>query len=312
MNIVLLDASTLGEVTSIEKFQHLGNFISYSNTAYAETIQRIAGAEIIITNKVVIDQAIMEQSPDLKLICVAATGMNNVDLEYAKQKGIQVKNVTGYSTDSVAQQTFAMILSLVNHVHYYTRYVQQGQYSKSKIFTLVDNPVYELKNKTLGIIGLGSIGRRVAEIASVFGMKIIYHSCSGVIRKEKYPSLALHELLSQSDIVTIHSPLNDKTKHLIKLHELKQMKNSAILINAGRGGIVKEEDLVEALNNKFIAAASLDVFEYEPLPVNSPLLKIHEPDQLLLFPHTAWSSVEAREALVNGILCNIENYLHQQ
>lgn len=309
MKIVLLDASTLGDLEVINELERFGDFVSYQTTTCHQTVERIIDAEIIITNKVVIDAQVMEQCKSLKLICVAATGMNNIDLEYAKQKGIEVKNVSGYSTESVAQQTFAMLLSLTNHVNYYSNYVQSGTYSQSSIFTLVDNPIFELNNKTLGIIGMGTIGRRVASIAKAFGMKVIYYSASGVERNEDFQNVDFDTLLAQSDVLTIHAPLTEKTYNIIDYKAISKMKTTAILLNAGRGGIVNENDLVNALNNNLIKAAGLDVFEKEPLGIDSHLLKINNPEKLLMFPHIAWASVEARNTLVNGIIKNIETYI---
>lgn len=308
MKIVLLDASTLGDLEVINELERFGDFVSYPTTSCHQTVERIIDAEIIITNKVVIDAQVMEHCKSLKLICVAATGMNNIDLEYAKQKGIEVKNVSGYSTESVAQQTFAMLLSLTNHVNYYSNYVQLGTYSQSSIFTLVNNPIFELNNKTLGIIGMGTIGRRVAKIAQAFGMKVMYYSASGVERKEEFQKVDFDTLLSQSDVVSIHAPLTEKTKNIIDYKAISKMKSTAILLNAGRGGIVNENDLVNALNNNLIKAAGLDVFEKEPLSIDSHLLKINNPEKLLMFPHIAWASVEARNTLVKGIINNIETY----
>jgi len=309
MKIVLLDASTLGDLEVINELKRFGDFVSYQTTTCHQTVERIIDAEIIITNKVVIDAQVMEQCKSLKLICVAATGMNNIDLEFAKKNGIEVKNVSGYSTESVAQQTFSMLLSLTNHVNYYSNYVQSGNYSQSSIFTLVDKPIFELNNKTLGIIGMGTIGRRVAKIAQAFGMKVIYYSASGVERKEEFHKVDFDTLLAQSDVLTIHAPLTDKTKNIIDYKAISKMKTTAILLNAGRGGIVNENDLVNALNENLIKAAGLDVFEKEPLSIDSHLLKINNPEKLLMFPHIAWASVEARNTLVKVIIKNIESFL---
>lgn len=312
MKIVLLDADTLGDVKSIDRLKLMGEFYSYSTTSADELNERVKDAEIIITNKVIINYDTIVNSPSLKLICVAATGMNNIDLEAAKNNNVLVKNVSGYSTESVAQQTFAMLLSITNHVHYFVNHVQRLAYSKGKIFTLVDNPIYELKGKVLGIIGLGDIGRRVAEIASVFGLKVVYYSTSGIDRSATYERVDLNELLEISDIISIHAPLNDKTNNLININTLSRMKSSVILLNNGRGGIVNEQDLVQALNENIILAAGLDVFTEEPLSIDSQLLKFKNSERLLLFPHIAWSSVEARESLINGVIANIEHYQKQK
>ena len=308
-NIVILDRDTLGEIESINHFSEYGSFTSYKITSPAETIERIKDAEIIITNKVVIGKKEMDAAPALKLICVAATGTNNIDLEYAAKKGIQVKNVKGYSTESVAQQTFAMILNLVNHVSYYHDYVASGKYSKGTIFTHLDKPVYELKGKVMGIIGMGNIGQRVAQLAQAFGMKVIYYSTSGKNQQPGYKSVGLDELLSSSDIISIHAPLNAATDSLLNYAAMSKMKPTAYLLNNGRGGIVVEEDLMEILMEDKIRGAALDVFAKEPLASDSSLLDIKNSDRLLLFPHTAWSSVEARTTLVEGIHDNIRTFI---
>lgn len=310
MKIVLLDADTLGEIVLLEKLNTFGDFIAYGNTMPEEVVGRIESAEVIITIKVKINKEIMDESPFLKLICVAATGMNNIDLEYAQLKGILVKNVSGYSTQSVAQQTFAMLLTITNHVNYYYNYVQKGDYSKGNIFTHVDNPIYELKDKVLGIIGLGQIGRSVASIAEAFGMKVVYASISGVSREEKFEKVSFMELLKMSDVISIHAPLTEQTTQLIQFKEMQLMKPSAILLNLGRGNIVHELDLVKALNENVLFAAALDVFENEPIHQNSPLLTIDNPEKLLLTPHVAWSSVEAREKLMEGIINNIKLFIN--
>jgi lactate dehydrogenase-like 2-hydroxyacid dehydrogenase len=309
MNIVLLDHDTLGEIESINRFKEYGEFKSYPTTSSTEVLSRIANAEIVITNKVVIGQREMDAAKELKLICVAATGTNNIDLDYAAKKGIQVKNVKGYSTESVAQQTFAMILHLANHVSYYHDYVASGKYSKGTIFTHLDKPVFELNGKVMGIIGMGTIGQRVAQIAQAFGMKVIYYSTSGKNQQAGYKSVSLDELLSTSDVVSIHAPLNPATDSLLNYEAMSKMKPTAYLVNNGRGGIVVEEDLMEILMEDKIRGAALDVFAKEPLSADSSLLDIKNSDRLLLFPHTAWSSVEARTTLVEGIHENIRSFI---
>lgn len=305
LNIVFLDASTIGKVNAIEKIASMGNYKSYELTSPEERIGRILGNQVVITNKVIIDKDIIDACPELKLICISATGMNNVNLEYAKEKGIQVKNVAGYSTESVAQSTFAMLLYLVNKTRYFDEYVKSGDYSKSPVFTHHGRTFSELKGKQFGIIGLGTIGKRVAEIALVFGAKVVYFSTSGQNMSNVYPHLKLEELIKTSDFISIHCPLNDKTENLIGYEQLKTMKRSAILINAGRGKIVNEVDLARALNENLIEAAGLDVLEKEPINANNPLLRIANSEKLLITPHIAWISQEAREELVEGIYRNI-------
>jgi lactate dehydrogenase-like 2-hydroxyacid dehydrogenase len=305
MKIVMLDADTLGEVKNMAILYTLGDYVQYDNSSYDQVLGRIKEADIVITNKVVLDKYLIDNALSLKLICVAATGVNNIDLIAAHKKGVLVKNVSGYAAQSVAQQTFTMILSLTSHLYHYYNHVQSGRYSQGDIFTLVDQPIASLSGKVLGIIGLGAIGRSVAAIAKSFGMQIIYYSTSGIVRPEDYECVSLSELLLRSDVVSIHAPLNEDTKHLIGLAEMKKMKSSAILLNLGRGGIVVEADLVKALNNNVIYAAGLDVYAHEPLLESSELLTICNPDKLLLLPHIAWSTTTAREKLVEGIIENI-------
>ncbi len=310
MKIVFLDAKTVGEDIDLSIFKDFGEFIAYPTTKREETIDRVKDADIVITNKVIIDKEVIDNAPNLKLICVAATGYNNIDVEYAKKKGIAITNVAGYSTESVVQHTFALLLYLLEHLRYYDEYVKSGEYAKSEIFTHLDKPFWEINGKTWGIIGLGTIGRRVGEVAESFGAKVIYTSTSGVKRKEKYPEYPLDELLKVSDIVSIHAPLNEKTKNLITYEKIKLMKPTAILLNLGRGGIVNEEDLAKALDEGLIAGAGLDVLEKEPINEDNPLLKIKKKDRLFITPHIAWTSIEARKRLVNEIYENIKAFLN--
>lgn len=311
MQLVFLDAKTYGEVFNPADLQNWGSAQIYQTTTPDQTIERCRNASIIITNKVVIDQAVIDASPMLRLICVAATGTNNVDTKYAESKGVVVKNITDYSTQSVAQITFGLIFQLLNQITYHDQFVKRGDYSANDIFTHLARPFHELNGKNLGILGLGNIGRRVAEIATAFGARVSYHSLSGNRRQEDYPEVSLRELLKTSDLVTIHSPLSEASKHLIDLEKLKWMKPSALLINAGRGGIIVEEDLATALNQNLIAGAGLDVFENEPIHSNNPLLNLSNPDKLVLSPHIAWASVEARTLALQKIYNNIREFIDQ-
>lgn len=309
MKIVVLDAKTLGELKELELFQKFGQVTVYQYTKPDETADRIGDAEIIITNKVVISKSIMDQAKNLKLICVAATGTNNINMVYAEQKGIVVKNVKGYSTPGVAQHTFALILHILNHITLYDPYVKNKSYSASNIFTHHAWPIHELASMKLGIIGFGAIGEKVAEIAKAFGAEVIYYSTTGKNNNPKYKSVSLEELLSTSDIVSVHAPLNETTLNLISYPQIKKMKPSAVLINTGRGGIVNERDLAKALDEEVIRAAALDVFEKEPLPEDNHLLQIRNRDRLITTPHVAWAGVESRKRLLDGICKNIEEFL---
>jgi lactate dehydrogenase-like 2-hydroxyacid dehydrogenase len=311
MNIVFLDSDTVGDVPNLNSLNDLGNVTFYPLTEPGETASRIREAEVVITNKVVLDKALIEGAKNLELICVAATGMNNIDRSAAGELGVQVKNVAGYASNSVAQSTFALIFHLMQNFHYYDAYIKSGKYSKSPIFTHLGRPFSELAGKRFGIIGLGNIGRKVAMIAQAFGAEPVYFSTSGSNNDQPYLQLSLEELLESSDFVSIHAPLNSDTENLISYEQMRMMKSSAILINTGRGGIVNEQDLARCLNEGLIAGAALDVFESEPIQANNPLLAIKKPDRLLMTPHMTWSSLEARVELIEGVKRNIREFYQQ-
>ena len=306
MKITFLDRKTLGDDISIEEFNDLGSVAVYDITKPEQTLQRVQNIDVVVTNKVVIDKEIMDNS-NIKLICVAATGMNNIDLEYAKQKGIIVKNVAGYSTSSVAQLTLSLALQFIQKIGYYDNYVKSGGWENSEIFTNLDKPFYELDGKTWGIIGLGSIGKSVAKIADAFGCKVNYYSTSGANNDKTYDQLSLEELLKTSDIISIHSPLNDATSNLINSSNLNSIKNGAFLLNLGRGGIVNEQDISNAINNNQDVYYGCDVVTKEPIDSNSPLLNIEDKNRVVFTPHIAWASKEARVRLLQGIKENIKS-----
>ena len=270
--IVFLDEYSIAG-RSLEKITSQGEYVAYENTKKEDVVERLKGAEIAITNKVVIDGEAMRQLPDLKLICIAATGMNNVDLEAAKELGIEVKNAVGYSTISVAETTITSALALARNVVYFNEYFHDGRYAKADRAFCYDRHTFQISGKKWGIVGMGNIGREVARLASAFGCEVRYFSTSGVKREEQYPAVELEELLKWSDIVSVHSPLNERTRGLIGRNELQLMKPSALIINVARGGIIDEAALAEALDNNTIAAAALDVFSVEPLR-ESPLYNI--------------------------------------
>lgn len=308
MKIVLLDALTLGDDISLDFFGEFGEFITYPTTSRQETLSHIDDAQIILTNKVIIDKEIMQKSKNLKLICITATGMNNVDLDYAKEVGIEVKNVAGYSTASVTQTTFSLALHLICKNSFYDNYTKSGEWAKSPIFTNIDKPFFELKDKRLGIIGLGTIGKSVAKVADAFGCEVLYYSTSGANNDSTYKRVELEEMLQTCDIISIHAPLNEKTNNLIKKQELDLMKKGAVLINVGRGGIVNEDDLAYAIDNNEILAG-LDVTGVEPINADNKLLKVCKKDNLMITPHIAWASLEARKKLVAMVADNIREYL---
>jgi lactate dehydrogenase-like 2-hydroxyacid dehydrogenase len=309
MNIAFLDTKTMGNVPNLYLLERLGDFIQYSLTKPEERAERLENIDIAITCKVVIDRHMIDSCPQLKLICVAATGTNNVDVDYAFEKGIQVRNVINYSTESVAQTTVAMIVNLVNRLNYFDRYVKSGGYTHSDMFTHYGGEFFQLNGKRAGIIGLGNIGKRVARLLEIFGMEIVYYSTSGKNNNNDYLRMELDELLLTSDIVTIHSPLNDSTKGLIHKGNLKLMKPTSFIINTGRGGIIVENDLVEAINQEIIAGAGMDVYEQEPMLADSPILKVKYPERLMLTPHIAWTSIEARKLLIEKIAENISKFI---
>ena len=306
--IVILDAKTLGEDLDHSPLNDFGEASTYHTTSPNETLARIQTADIIITNKVLITAQMMEESPNLKLICIAATGMNNVDLDAAKTMGIEVKNVAGYSTGSVVQHTFAMALYLIEKMAYYDMVVKSEAWTNSGLFTDVSKPFYEIAGKRWGIIGLGSIGKEVARVATAFGAKVCYHSTSGENYGQKYLHIALEEMMKECDIISIHCPLNDKTHNLINASNLGMLKKGTVLLNLGRGSIINEADLAAELDKKEIYAG-LDVLTPEPIAKDNPLMHVKNQDRLLITPHIAWTSIEARQKLLEGIVENIETFL---
>ncbi len=305
LKIVFLDAATMGEI-SFEPIEALGEFIKYDNSTPKEALERVRDCDVLIINKILVTPELIDAAPNLKLICESATGINNIDIEYAASKGIPVRNAVGYSTTTVTQATFMHILSLMGHGPYYDECVKSGRYSAMDMFTDASKNWEELDGKTIGIIGMGNIGSRVAKIAEAFGMKVCYFSTSGTGHCKDHPCLPLNELLKQSDIVSIHAPLNERTNGLIGAEQIALMKPTSILVNMGRGGIVDEQALADAINEERIAGAALDVFVKEPVPVDNPLLHTKHPERLRLAPHAAWASVQARERLVQQIADNIK------
>ncbi len=305
MKIVLLDALTFGE-TDLSGFDALGEVKVYQTTSTDEVEDRITNCDVIVTNKVVITAEHMSKTPTLKLICVAATGMNNVDLDAAKERNIEVKNVAGYSTDSVIQHTFSMLFYLMGHSRYYDEVVKDGTYSKSPIFTDVSRPFFEIKGKKWGIIGLGSIGRGVANIAKAFGAEVFYYSTSGVNRTDDFQRANLDELLKSCDIISIHSPLNEQTNNLLDYEQLSTCRDGAIVLNLGRGGIINEDAVAKIVDEKNISFG-LDVLTKEPMSSDSSLLHVENKERLYITPHIAWTSVEARDSLIASVVENISS-----
>ena len=310
MNIVILDRKTLGLDIDMAIFETFGNVKNYDCTKPNETIERLKEADIVITNKVVISKEVMENT-NLKLICVTATGMNNIDLESAKQKNIEVKNVAGYSSASVVQLAFSMIFKIMQKLDYYKKYVDEGNWQKSDIFTHIDKPFFELDGKKVGIIGLGDIGKNFAKKALAFDCEVMYFSTSGKNSNSEYKQVSLDELLNNSDVITIHCPLNENTKDLLNYENMKNIKDGAILLNLSRGGIINEADLAKIIDEKEIYCG-IDVASVEPILEDNPLLNVKNKDRLILTPHIAWTSVEARNRLVKMVAKNIEEFISQK
>ena len=305
MKITFLDAATLGSDVSLDPIARLGELVCWQTSSPEEAMERVRDCDVLIVNKVKVTAGLIDAAVNLKLICEAATGVNNIDMEYAASKGIPVRNVAGYSTESVVQCTFMHILSLTGRLPYYDAKVKSGKYSWSGLFTDVSLPFFELAGKTMGIIGMGTIGHRVAQVAKAFGMKVVYYSTSGTSHCHDYPSLPLEELMAVSDVVSVHAPLNDRTAGLVGSRELSLMKSHAVIVNMGRGGIIDETALAKAVDDGIIAGAGIDVYSVEPLNVANPLSKVKHQERLSLTPHTAWASVEARNRLVGMIASNI-------
>ncbi|WP_299547071.1 D-2-hydroxyacid dehydrogenase [uncultured Helicobacter sp.] len=311
--IVFLDGLTLGKHSLQEQLKAINphfHYTEYPITAPNEVLERCKGVEIILTNKVVLDRATLAELKDtLKLVCITATGMNNVDLQASSEFGILVKNVAGYSTQSVAQHTLMLVLALSGKLAFYDSYCKSGEYARNSLFTNLSYSLNLIQNKQWGIIGLGSIGERVAELASAFGAKVSYYSTSGKNTNAKYPKKELESLLKESQIISIHAPLNPNTQNLLNANNLGFLQNGAILINVGRGGIVNEEDLATELKKREIYAG-FDVFTKEPMKQNHPFFDKEIANKLVLTPHNAWGYEESKEILIDGILKNIVEFMH--
>ena len=311
MKIVCLDADTLGNDVDLDSvFGKFGEFVSYNMTDETQTIQRLQNADIVLTNKVLITKDVIAKT-NLKLICVTATGVNNIDLDAAKKANILVKNVAGYSTNSVVQQTFANILAIRNSTSYYENYGKNSDgWAKSPIFVNLDKPIFELSGKKFCVIGLGTIGLEVAKVAKAFGCKVSYYSTSGNNSNSNFKRVSFDEVL-KSDIISIHAPLNENTKNLFNSQALNQLKDGAMLVNSGRGGIVDEEYMAKLIDEREIYFIT-DVLEKEPIVANHPLLKVKNKDRLMITPHIAWASVEARRKLIELSAKNIEDFIKDQ
>ena len=310
MKIVFLDAKSIGEDIDLSGYDQLGEVVRYPYSTPEEARERTRDADVIILNKTEINEQSIGEADKLKLVCVTATGTNNLDKAYLAERGIEWRNVAGYSTEIVAQHTFALLFYLMEKLRYYDDYVKNENYVKDSMFTHFDHRFNELSGKTWGIIGLGNIGRRVADIAKCFGCRVIYFSTSGKNNQKGYNRVSFDKLLEQSDIVSVHAPLTDDTLGLMNREAFARMKPGAVFLNLGRGPIVDEAALTEALNTGMIAAAGLDVLSQEPMSEDNPLRSIKDSERLIITPHIAWASIEARTRLMEIILEQIKEFLN--
>ena len=309
MKLVFLDTKTIGEDIDLSAYDALGEVVKYGFSTLEEIPERVKDADVLIVNKIAINEQTIGNAKNLKLVCVTATGTNNLDKEYLKKRGIAWRNVAGYSTESVTQHTFALLFYLLEKIRYYDDYVKDEKYINDTVFTHFAEHFNEVNGKTWGIIGLGTIGRRVADIAKAFGARVIYYSASGSPAQEGYEQVDFETLLTTSDIVSVHAPLNEYTKDLMNREAFAKMKKTAIFLNLGRGPIVVEQDLYEALETGEIAASGLDVLCEEPMSETNPLAKIKDSKKLIITPHIAWASVEARNRLMQIIVEQIREFL---
>lgn len=309
MKIVVLERNSVGLDVSVDGLNAFGDVTVYPNTTAADVKEKIRDAEIIIANKAPLSEEVLKEAPKVKLICEFATGYDNVDIAYCKSRGIRVANVVNYSTDAVAQHTFALCFYVLEKLRHYDEYVKSGTYAAQDRFSNFDIPFTELSGKTWGIVGMGNIGKKVASIARAFGCKVIFYSASGQSTCTEYERVDLDRLLSESDFLSLHCPLSERTRNLIDLDALKKMKRSAILINVARGPVVNDADLYTALTEDLIGGAGLDVTGTEPMRDSNPLSKIMDSDKLIITPHLAWASIEARGRCVSETCKNIEAFL---
>ena len=308
MKIVMLDRNSIGFDIDVDLFAKLGDF-TYHNTADVETSKTlIKDADVVIFNKTKMNEEILAGAPKVKLLCVTATGFDNIDLEYAKKRGIAACNIKDYSTPAVVQHTFALALSVLEKIRYYDDYVKSGAYSEQMGFSHFEKTYFELQGKTWGIIGFGNIGRGVAKVAEAFGCKVIFYSASGSNTTTDYERVDFDTLCAQADILSLHCPLSDKTRGIMNLDAFRKMKETAVLVNVARGPVVNEEDLYIALTEGLIAGAGLDVLSKEPMDKNNPLGKIKDSEKLIITPHMAWASVEARTRCMEEVYKNIEAF----
>lgn len=309
MKTVMLERDVLGADMDLSVFEDFGEVVEYATSSNDEIEERVGDADCIIVNKLLMNEEHLKNCPNVKLILEAATGVDNIDRDYCKKRGIKVANVKGYSTPTVAQHTLALYFYLSEHLPYYDRYVKSGEYASQPIFSNYSNYFNDIAGKTWGIVGLGEIGRTVANIVAAFGAVPIVYSASGNKYDTEYEQVDFEELLSRCDVISIHAPLNEFTRNLFDYDAFIKMKKTAYLINVGRGPIVNDADLAKALQENLIKGAGLDVMGKEPIGMDNPLMKIQDSEKLFITPHMAWGSVEARTRLINMMYENAKRFL---
>ncbi len=310
MKIVILERKSVGMDVDVSKFETFGELVIFNSTEKEQVAERVKDADIIIANKAPINEETIGNADKVKLVCEFATGYDNVDLAYCRSRKIRVTNVCNYSTETVAQHTFALAFYVLEKLHYYDNYVKSGEYGRSDSFTNFDMVFTEICGKTWGIAGMGNIGKKVANVAEAFGCRVIFYSTSGNSTCTDYEQVDFETLLRESDVLSLHCPLTDRTRNLINLDAMRKMKKSAVLINVARGPVVNNADLYTALTEEVIAGAGLDVVEKEPIAVDNPLNKIKDSGKLIITPHIGWASVEARTRCVEEAYKNVEAFLN--
>ena len=306
MKIVILDKFSLGDDTPLAGLERFGDVDVYDETSPAQINERIKGADVVVMNKVKITREVIECADSLKLICVFATGFDNIDIVAAKERGVAVCNVPGYSTDSVALFTVANVLALYTHLREYNNYVVSGEYSASGIPNKLTPVYHEIKGKTWGIIGLGNIGRAVADVAKALGAKVIANKRTPV---SDYECVDIDTLCRESDIITIHCPLNDESRGLIDKERLNIMKKDVVIVNEARGAVVNEADVADAVKKGMIGAFGSDVYSTEPFATDHPFYEIKDYCNVLFTPHAAWGSYESRVRCISIICDNIAAFI---
>ncbi len=306
MKIVVADKDSVGNDVDYSLFDDLGDVTYYDDKITENNAkERLEGAKVLMINKSAITDKILDDAKDLELICEFATGFDNANIPACDRHGVKVANVVNYSTDSVAQHTFAMLFYLMESLRHYDEFVKDGSYANQPHFCCLDIPFNELSGKTYGIVGMGNIGKKVASIATAFGAKVIFYASSGHSDCTDYEQVSFDELLERSDVISLHCPLSDRTRDLFNDEAFDKMKKTAILINVARGAVVSENALYNALSQGKIKAAGLDVLNPEPMAKDSPLLKIQDSTKLIVTPHLAWASTEARIRCLEEVKKNV-------